>query len=118
MRLPGAYLSWLSGCNVAGPAAVFAITVAIAIKLLSAVLAGQCIKGLLVDFLLVAIPPSHPAAVRTELLLPATLGLYQGVATVPATLFITHMPVAVDMGSYGAGRKSQLGSNHRRTVPL
>ena len=81
-------------------------------------LAGQFVEGLLVDFLLVAVPPSHPADVRTELLLPATLGLYQGVATVLAALFITHMAVAMDMGPYGAGRKSQLGGNHRRTVPL
>jgi hypothetical protein len=68
------------------------------------VLADQFVIGLLVDFLLVAIPPSHPAAIRAELLLPATLGLHQRLTTVFAGLGVWNVSVAVDVRTNGAGR--------------
>ena len=104
MRLPGAYWSRLSGCNVAGPAAVFAIAVAIAIKLLSALLAGQFVIGLLVDFFFVAVPPSHPAPIRAELLFPVSLRLDQRLTAVFAGLGAWNVPVAMDVRTNGAGR--------------
>jgi len=103
MRLPGAYLSCPTGCTVAFPAAVFSVAVAIAIKLLSALLADQFVIGLLVDIFFVAVPVSHPAGVRAELLLPATLGLHQRLTTILTSLGTGNVPMAVDMGTNGAG---------------
>jgi hypothetical protein len=82
------------------------------------VLADQFVIGLLVDFLLVAIPPSHPAAIRAELLLPATFGLHQRLTTVFAGLGAWNVPVAVDVRTNGAGRQAQLSCDLGRTVSL
>jgi hypothetical protein len=68
------------------------------------VLAGQFVIGLLVDFLLVAVPPSHPTAIRAELLLPATFGLHQRLTAVFAGLGAWNVPVAMDVRTNGAGR--------------
>ena len=78
--------------------------------------ADQFVIGLLVDFLLVAVPPSHPAAIRAELLLPATFGLHQRLTAVFAGLGAGNMPVAVDVGTNGAGKQTQLGSDLGRRV--
>ena len=81
-------------------------------------LAGERIKRLLVDFFFVAVPIRHPAAIRAELFLPATFGLHQRSAAVFAGFGTGDIGVAVDMGTNGAGRQTQLGSDHRRTVSL
>ena len=79
-------------------------------------LAGQFVIGLLVDFFFVAVPVSHPAGIRAELLLPATLRLLDPLAAVLAHFDTGDMPVAVDVGTNGAGRQTQLGSDLGRRV--
>ena len=90
----------------------------IADKLLSALLAGQFIEGLLVDFFFMAVPPSHPAAIRAKLLLPATLGLHQRLSAILAGFRAGNVPVAVDVGPYGAGTQAKLSGDLGRTVSL
>ena len=65
-----------------------------------------------------AVPPCHPAVVRAELLLPATLGLHQRLTTILTSPGAGDMPVAMDVGTNGAGAKAKLGSNLGRTVSL
>ena len=79
-------------------------------------LAGQFVIGLLVDFFFVAVPIRHPAAIRAELFLPATLRLLDPLAAVLAHFDAGDMPVAVDVGTNGAGRQAQLGSDLGRRV--
>ena len=118
IRLVGAYLSRLSGRNITGAAAVFSVFVAIAFELLSAVFAGKRVVGLSVDRILVVVPPIHPAAIRAELLLPATLGLHQRLTTILTSLGTGNVPVAVDVRTNGAGRQAQLSCDLGRTVSL
>ena len=94
--MPGAYLFWLSGRNITGPAAVFPVFVAIALKLLSAVLAYEIIVGFSADILLVAVPPRHTAGIGAEFLLPAVLLLYDGFAALHALLCVGDIGVAMD----------------------
>lgn len=116
--MTGAYLSCSSGCNVAGAAAVFSVFVAIAIELLSAVLAGQTIKCFFVDFVLVAVPISHPTLVRAEFLFLAVIRLNHRFPTLPAYLIRGQYGMPVDVGTDGAGRQSKGSGDLGRGMPL
>ena len=118
MRLPGAYLSRLSGRNIAGTAAKFPVFVTIAFKLLSAVLARKMVISFSADICLMAVPPVHTAGIGAELLLPAALRLYQRSAAVFAGFGTGDVGVAVDMGPDRSCRESQFRGNHGRTVSL
>ena len=71
---------FLSGVGIAEAAAVFPVAIPIACKFLSAVLTGQCIKGLLVHLILVAVPVGHTTAVIAVPLFLASRFLFHGSA--------------------------------------
>ena len=100
IRLPGEYLFCLSGCNITGPAAVFAVFVAIALKLLSAVLAYEIIVGFSADILLVTVPPGHSAGIGAEFLFPAAFGLHQWLAAILTSFRAWDNRVAVDVRTH------------------
>ncbi|MDI9512403.1 MAG: hypothetical protein QM307_04595 [Bacillota bacterium] len=75
---------FLSGVGITEAAAVFPVAVTIADELLSTVLTGQGIKGLLVHLILVAVPVGHAALIVAVLFLFSALALRNGLATVMA----------------------------------
>ena len=108
----------MSGRNITGPAAVFSVFIAIALKLLSAVLAHQIIICFSVDILLVAVPPCHPAGIGAKFLLPATFGLHQRSAAIFAGFGTGDIGMSMNVGPNRAGGQTQLGGDHGRTVSL
>ena len=66
---------------VAAPGAIFPLLIAIAVKGLTTVGADQMVDGFSVYQLLVRVPPSHAALVRTVFFRLAVRNLHQGCAT-------------------------------------
>ena len=90
--------------NVAGATAVFSIFVSIAFKLLSAELAYQTIVCFALYQMLVAVPPGHAAAARTEFLGACARWLEHRPATVQAGSGVWNIRVAPDVGIDGVHR--------------
>ena len=74
--------------------------------------------GFSADIRLVAVPPDHPAGIRAELFLPATLWLHKRSAAILAGSGSGNDGVAVDMGSDRSRRQTQFCGDHGRTVSL
>jgi len=82
------------------------------------VLAGEGVECLFVYGILVAVPPSHTAGIRAELLLPAMLGLLHRFSALPANLGVWDYRMAVDIGTDSSGWDIQRCGNLRRGMPL
>ena len=87
-------LSALSGIEVTSAAAELAVFVPICNKLLSAMPTDKCVVGLLVDFVLVAVPVGHPAPIRAELFLFTASGLFNGFSALQAYAGSRYLRVA------------------------
>ena len=74
--------------------------------------------GFSADFRLVAVPPDHPAGIRAEFFLPATLWLHKRSTAVLTGFGAGDIGVAVNMGTNRSCRDSQLCGDHGRTVSL
>ena len=94
---------FLSGIGIAEAVAVFPVAIAIADKLLSAVLAGQGIKGLLVYLILVAVPVGHAAAVIAVPLFLASRLLLHGSAAMLTEhqMGLSRMPLQIGFHRIG-----------------
>ena len=104
IRLSGAYLSCLSGCDIAGSTAVLTVFVAIAFKLLSAMVTGKLVIGSSIDILLMTVPPCHTTGIGAEFLLPTAFWLPQRFAAVLAGLGVGDIWMTMDVrtnGSFG-----------------
>lgn len=86
--LHGAYLSCMSCYNIAGTAAVLAVSVTIALKLLSAIITLEVIVCFSVYCVLMGVPPEHSARVRAKLFLSAFRNIRYNLAALLAKLGI------------------------------
>ena len=92
---------------IAFPAAVFPVSVAIAVKFLSAGLAPQMVPGFSIDLVGVAVPPGGAAAVGAEILLSLALRLGKRSATVFAAVLLDGFPVPLAECFQGRHRDAQ-----------
>jgi hypothetical protein len=96
-----------AGSVITLPAAEFAVSVAIAVKLLSTNLALQMVPGFSVDSFRMGIPPGGAAAVRAEVFLPFALGLLEGCAACPAPTLLNLFSMPLTKGFDGWDRNFQ-----------
>lgn len=116
--LHGAYLSCLSCCNIAGSAAVLAILVSIAFKLLSAIVALEVVVCLSVHGVLMGVPPEHSAGVRAKLFLSAFRNIRYNLAALLTKLGIGAFCIPMYVRTHGAGRQTELGCDTCGTASL
>lgn len=81
-------------------------------------LARKMVIGFSADIRLMAVPPDHPAGIRAELFLPATLWLHKRSAAVLTGFGSGNIGVAVNVRSDRTCGQTQLCGDHGRTVPL
>ena len=73
--------------------------------------AGECVIGLLLNLLPVAVPPCHAALVRAEVFYFLADRLHHDLTTVPASLTAVELRVAANMGTDGTGWDAQHQGN-------
>ena len=108
----------MSCCNITDSTAVFAIFVAIAFKLLSAVVALKVIVCFSVYCVLMGVPPEHSAGVRAKLFLSAFRNIRYNLAALLAKLGIGAFCIPMYVRTHGPGRQTELGCDTCGTASL
>ena len=81
-------------------------------------LAYKIVIGFSADILLMAVPPGHPACIRTEFLLPAAFGLHQWLAAILTSFRAWDNRVAVNVRTHRSFGQTKSCGDHGRTVSL